>query len=739
MNAAVVAAICVGAGTAIGFGRPWLAVGSAIVVFVAVVGVVVFRRVLFIGACIALVFASSASAAWRTAASSEALAPKLATTKAVVRACGVVDELGPHSVRLQIDRIVRRSQGWRVREPLRVSGRGAGKAHVGERVCATGGLRTARAGRDEPPLLVADTLDRLGTGSRLRSWSAAVRARYSDVAAHALPRKQAGLLLGMTDGDTALIDTSTTEDFRTTGLAHLVAVSGYNVAVFLAIVMVLVRFLVPRGRWLRIAAALPALVFFAFLTGLQPSVLRATVSAGIALVVGAGGRRADALRAASLAFALLILLAPEMLFTVGFQLSFGATLGIILWGEALASKILARSDARFVRAAASGLGTTVAAQIAVAPLLAWHFGRIPGLGGFANIVAIPLGGFVMLGGMATLTAASVFRVFAWAPATMRLPLDVILGSAHAFARIPAASLSMSVVAACAITAALAAFAVRSTRVRAASVGLAVVLFGASGGRAIGGPSCPGAFVAALDVGQGSAVLLHDGSHSVLVDTGPAAGGVVDQIRATGVNAIDAIYITHSHIDHALGAIDVLRRMRVGHLYGPAELVWQSGAQVIGEARRAGVPFDPVAEGDAIDAGAIHVEVLWPSDRDLETFSQDAIDASSLVLKATIDGDRVLLPGDIRSPQQIALAAYEDVSAAVLVAPHHGSKDLDPAFPAAVGARMTLITVGQPNPYGLPAPEAVRSYAARGPVFRTDEDGRVLVCVDGADLQVMEQR
>ena len=742
MNPAVFAAVCVGAGTALGSGRPGLALGSAIVTLVGLaVGALIRRdrRAVFACACVALTFAASASAAWRSTAQTSALSPRLARAKAVVHACGDVVSIGPHSVEIRADHIVRRSTAWTVSEPLRVSGHSVETLPVGERICAIGSLHPARAGRTEPPLLVADTIDRIGTGSRIRLWAGAVRKRYSDAAARALPRRQAGLLLGMTDGDTALIDTATTEDFRTTGLAHLVAVSGYNVAVFLAIVMVFVRIVFRRGRWLRVAFAIPALVFFAFLTGLQPSVLRATVSAGVALAVGAGGRPADALRAAALAFAVLILVSPEMLFTIGFQLSFGATIGIILWGEPLAQRLLPRSNGRFVRTAASGLGTTIAAQIAVAPLLAWHFGRIPGFGGFANIIAIPLGGFVMLGGMATLTAASCFRFLDWAPATMRLPLDIILASAHAFARVPAASLGVSVVAACAITAALAAFAVRSTRMRAGCVALAVVLFGASSGQAISGPSCAGPFVSALDIGQGTAVLLHDGTHSVLVDSGPQSGGVVDQIRATGVVSLDAIFISHSHIDHALGALDVLQRMHVGHVFGPPELQWSSGAQVIREAAHDHVPFSAVASGDTFDAGDIHVDVLWPEDRDLPLFTQDAIDATSLVLRATIAGVRVLLPGDIRSQQQKQVAADADVAVPLLIAPHHGSKDLDPDFVDAVGERLTLITVGSPNPYGLPAPEAVRAYARRGPVFRTDQDGRVLVCLEKTGVQVVMER
>jgi competence protein ComEC len=567
-----------------------------------------------------------------------------------------------------------------------------------------------------------------------------VRTRFSGAARHALPKTQAGLLLGMTDGDTALLDDATAEDFRTTGLAHIVAVSGYNVAVFLALVLLFVRALVPRGRWLRVAIAMPSLLFFVFLTGLEPSVLRATLSAGVALVVTAGGRTTDALRAAALAFLVLLLAAPQLLFDIGFQLSFGATIGIVVWGEPLSKRFarVVRRESRLLNAVTSGLGTTMAAQLAVAPLLAWHFGRIPGFGALANVVAIPLGGVVMLGGLATLGAASLVPFLDWAPATMRLPLDMILWSAHAFAQVPAASITITAVAACALTGALVAFVMESPRVRAGVLAFVVVCAGAAVGQARAASGCGGPAIVALDVGQGSAVLLRSGGHAIVVDTGPEKGNVVGQLRAAGVDKLDAILITHSHIDHALGALDVLEKMNVGHLLGPLALHWASGADVIRAARGKGLRFEPLATGDSYDAGDIHVDVLSPDDGELPPFDEELIDAKSLVVRATVDGVPVILPGDIRSPVQKALIRA-DVRAPILIAPHHGSKDLDAGFVEAVDPRLTLITVGAPNPYGLPAPEAVRAYASRGRVFRTDQDGRVTVCLNEQGAEVVVER
>src|SRR5438067_2670252 len=197
MNAAVLAAAIVALGTVLGSGRGVVAVPCAAIALVACVVAIAMRRARVVAACacIALLCAASASAAWRTVASSSAMIPKLAASKSVVRACGTVTALGPHSVEAGVDRLVRRGLAWRVREPLRITGQGAEKTPVGTRICATGGLRPPRTGRTEPPMLLADTLDSQGTGSWVRRAAGAVRKRYSDAAQRALPRKQAGLLL----------------------------------------------------------------------------------------------------------------------------------------------------------------------------------------------------------------------------------------------------------------------------------------------------------------------------------------------------------------------------------------------------------------------------------------------------------------------------------------------------------------------------------------------------------------
>ncbi len=738
------AAFAVAIGTAIGYGRPALAVvfAGATLVVCAVAGVLWTRAAAsaLLIALAGLTFAAGASAAFRSAGEDSGILPSMARKGFVIEACGLVQLSRPRSVQIRAEHVELAESAWRTNEPLRVSGRAARLLEPGEHICAKGELVAARPGFDEAPLLAADRIGERRTGSIVRLAASAVRERFSKAAAAALPKRQAGLLLGMTDGDTALLDDEIAEDFRTTGLAHIVAVSGYNVAVFLAIVMVLARAIAPRSRWLRVAVAVPSLLFFVFLTGLEPSVLRASVSAGVALAVGATGRRTDALRAVAIAFVVLLLAAPQLLFDIGFQLSFGATIGIVLCGEPLTVRFakLLRSESRWATAVSSGLGTTVAAQITVAPFLAWHFGRIPGVGAFANVVAIPLGGIVMLGGLATLGAASVVPFLGWAPALMRLPLDAILWSAHAFANVPAASLTVGVMAALALTGAVIAFIATSPRMRAGAVAFVVLCSGAAIGQARAQTSCDAPNVVALDVGQGSAVLLRMDGHAVIVDTGSDRAHVVDQLHAVGVTQLDAIVITHPHVDHALGSLDILERLEVGRLLGPATLHWASGADVIRAAGRTGVPFTPLAAGDLTELGPIRLETLLPEAGDPPPFDEDLIDRYSLVVRATLGATSVLLPGDIRAEEQRTLAT-DGVTASILVAPHHGSKNFDQTFADTAGQQLTLITVGAPNPYGLPAPEAVGAYAKAGPVFRTDQDGRVMVCLTPQGAEVTQQR
>lgn len=735
----VPAAVAVGVGAALGQGRGWLALGSTILAAgFAFVASLVRSRDPFpvVLAVVAIGCAAVASAAWRADAEQAHLLPSLAEQEAFVEVCGSVRTVREFSVDVGADRVARRDRVWSTSEPVRMTG-DLDDLASGQRVCASGRLETARPGRDEPPALRARRIAVVGRTSWVVSAAADVREAYSRAAQHVLDDEEAGLLLGMTVGDVRLLDDETMEAFRTTGMAHLVAVSGSNVAVILAVVVIAGRLMFPHRRVLRAVLAAPPLVFFAFLTSLEPSVLRATVTAGIALAAATSGRTTEGMRVIALAFIVLVLADPVLLLHPGFQLSFGATLGLVVLGAPLSERLSAvLGGSRLATVVALAIGTTVAAQAAVAPLLAWHFDRVPAVGGVANLLVAPLAPVVMVGGMATLTAASLWSAFAWAPATMHLLLAAILAVARFAEDLPAASMALDVAGGAMVTAALGGLVLRSSRARAASLSVLCAAAGFVGAGVVvrSAPVCDGPGVHALDIGQGTAVLLREQDATVLVDTGPPDGGVVEQLGALGVSHLDALVISHPDADHVGAATEVMEALDVDLLVGPVIIGWGVGAEAVAAAEQRGVELRTVAAGQRLTFGAIELDVLAPRAGPAPRFDEGRANDLSLVLEARLSGMDVVLPGDIGAEVQRRLLASIP-QASVLIAPHHGSKDIDARFAPAVAPDVVVVTVGRHNTFGHPAPEALEVYEEAATVVRTDRDGPVSVCGAPGGIEV----
>lgn len=211
----------------------------------------------------------------------------------------------------------------------------------------------------------------------------AVAGRVRDGLAEAtVPLGASGSLLrGLAIGDTSGVDAATEDELRRSGLAHLLAVSGSNVALLLGLVALVLR---RAALVRRVLACAAALVLFVAVVGPDASVLRAAGMGVVALVAVAAGRRAEPLHALGLALVAVVALRPGIVYSAGLHLSVAATLGIVLWAGPLAERLH-----RLPRPVALAAGATCAAQVAVTPLLAGVFGSVP-LGGLpANLLAIP--------------------------------------------------------------------------------------------------------------------------------------------------------------------------------------------------------------------------------------------------------------------------------------------------------------------------------------------------------------
>jgi competence protein ComEC len=540
----------------------------------------------------------------------------------------------------------------------------------------------------------------------------------------AMPARQAALLLGLSIGDTSRMDAEVEEDFRATGLTHLLAVSGSNVAMFLAPVLALAGLMRARLT-ARVLVGAAAVAFFALLTRWEPSVLRASAMAAIALVgVWAGRPRSTA---AALGGAVLILLAvdPGLAASAGFQLSVAATAGLAAMAGPLASRLRWLPRSLAVAAAA-----TVSAQLAVTPLLLLHFGVVPSVTLLANLLAFPAVGPALLAGLAASVAGAAWTsVGVLGGRLAGLPLGYLIGVSDRLARWPLPSLAGSGPFPASLTALLAVLAaVRLRRGRrpvgllVAAVAIAVLAWGTA--PRAGPPET--LTVTFLDVGQGDAAVVKtpDGA-TVLIDAGPDDHQVSADLASLGVRRLDLAVASHAHADHIEGFPAVLARFPVALLIEPGcpadSPSYRRFLEALADEE---VPVRHPRGGQVLSLGRLRVEVLGP-----DRCSPGGIEPNddSLVLRLTFGAQTILFPGDAEVPAQRDLLADGDaVRAMVLKVPHHGGDTSDRSFFDAVEAVVAVVSSG-PNLYGHPDAGVLESLRAEGMVvYRTDLEGDVTV-------------
>lgn len=635
-----------------------------------------------------------------------------------------------------------------VRETVWVSGEGAlPDARRGDRVAVTGTV--------EPPwseefadslrrrgiavVVSADALYRLGPpGDPLGRAAASTRRTLVGRIQSLFPPREAGLLMGLVLGDTSRLDPADEEHFRATGLGHLLAVSGQNVAMVLAPVLGLAM-LMRVGAGTRFAIGLGTVVFFVLLTGVEPSVLRAGTMAGFALAGVLLGRPGSSLPLLGVSVLILLLLDPSLAWSVGFQLSVAATAGLVTMAGPLSERL------RFMpRPLAMALGASMAAQIAVTPLLLSQFRVVPLVTLVANLLALPAVAPGLLIGLAaagaSLVAAPLGSLLAGVSGPFVRYLEVV---ADRLASLPVPSLTsgggpaiLGVGLAAAIGFAVWLRSGRRLPRRAVLMGCVLLPLFVWAGAIRAGP--PGhLFVRFFDVGQGDGALVTapDGA-TVLIDAGPEEQDVAIRLAALGVKRLDAVVATHAHADHEVGLPAVLARFPVGVLLEPGCEDHSPGHSALHRAvRDEGIAVRHPRAGEVITVGGLRLDVLAPDRCHVGTNSDPNND--SIVLRISWGDDVVLFTGCVEvESQEVLLRDPGDLAAEVLRVPHHGGGTSLPELFDAVHPAVAVISVGEDNFYGHPAPEVVERLESVGAVvLRTDRSGEVTLSYEDSGLLV----
>lgn len=537
----------------------------------------------------------------------------------------------------------------------------------------------------------------------------------------AVGARRGALLAGMALGSDDRIGESDQAALRTAGLWHLVAASGGNIALVVGLVMA-VGWLVGLSLGMRLVLCAVAICAYVPLAGGGPSIQRAGVMglAGLlALALGREHRGADAL---ALAAAATLVVDPRATLDIGWQLSFAAAaalIGLAPW----VARMLGRLG--MPRWLAVGVGCSLVATVATAPISLVAFGELSLIGLVANALVLPLVGVAVWSG----ALAAVFTPIAPSVAEgLAQPGGVAAGLTLAVADW-AQQRSYAVVgwqgAAAAVVAASLLGVLRPGRgVVVAVLGLAFVALSFTVPRPPGEPR-----VLVLDIGQGNATLLQDGEDGVLVDAGPQDGGVVQALRRSGVRRLRAVILSHPAADHDGGAAAAIESF-------PTDLLIDGGTPgggpthdaAVRVARRRGARIVPARVGQQVAFGAIALRLRWPTAR-ASAAPGDPNDRAAVV-QAQIGALRVLLPADAEGNVLTTLASLRSD---VLIVSHHGSND--PQLPSVLRRlhpQLAVISLGTPNSYGHPTPATLAALrSARVPTLRTDRDGTLDIRADTA--------
>jgi competence protein ComEC len=613
-------------------------------------------------------------------------------------------------------------------------------------------------------------------GFKPLAWLYSLRNSLSQTLAEVLPEPQASLAQGIVLGIRYNIPTEVRDDFAHTGTAHLLAISGLHLAILAGIVYSIGIRLFGKRRYSYVWLALGIIWLYALITGLHVPVVRGAIMASVFLTAELLGRQRTAITSLAFAAAIMVGINPQVLWDASFQLSFLAIAGLIFLAPFLmglgrrAVKAVIGEEGIGISLTSivnDSFGVTLAATIAVWPVVAHYFGIVSFVAPLATFLALPaLAGIIILGALAGLVGlvflpiAQAIGWIAW------LFISYMLFVVSGFAALPIASIEVGSANTTVILvyySALAAIVWLGSRKRlgerlklGASKSFSLVsripkrwvmppLLIIAILVSVGAATMPDdeLHISFLNVGQGDAILIQKGNQQVLIDGGPSPQALTLELgdrMPFWDRTIELVILTHPHSDHLAGLVEVLKRYQVEQVLYP-ELDYPSSLydqwhELIEEKD---IPCTLAQACQKIDLGdGVMIKVLNPQESLLTGTGSD-INNNSVVLSLSTGRVSFLLAADIEWEAEFKLIALSaDLSSTVLKVGHSGSAtSTTPEFLALVRPQVAVISVGE-NPFGHPSSEVLARLEAEpglSNIYRTDEQGTIEFITDGERLWV----
>jgi competence protein ComEC len=591
------------------------------------------------------------------------------------------------------------------------------------------------------------------------------KGRAQATIAQLIPEPQAALLTGILLGNDNGLPPELEEAFRITWMTHVIAISGFNIAILVAILVRLAEpFLSRRGS---VIFALVGISLYTVLVGADASVVRAALMGSIYLIANRWlGRPNFAFASLILAGFMMTVIRPFTLWDVGFQLSFAATLSLMLYADPLTQWVrrglerwLERDWVEKVMGFLSeAVVLTIAAQILTLPLMIGYFGQLSLISLLANALILPVQPAVMIwGGLATLVGLilpAVGQLLAW---VAWLFLGYTVWMVRLFAAVPGAAVPLTVSTAGVIT----IFSVigaltwlgKQPAEKRSRIFTAVrqnitqrLAVGVSGVTAVlvlsWGMTQPDGqlHVVFMNVGQGDATFIQTPSgRQILVDGGLYPSVLNDQLGQQMPfwdKEIDILIATHPDADHVSGLVGVWDRYRVNQLITNGQSFGESPIydEVLTAAQAQETEIRPVQAGEIIEIeDGVRLEVVHPG----PVLVEENRNENSVSMRLVYGDFTFLFTGDAEKMGEAEmLAAERSLTALVFKAGHHGSNSSSSLpFLQAVRPQIIIVSAGVDNRFGHPAPEMLaRAEIVGAVVLRTDELGSINVTTDGTAMR-----
>ncbi len=636
------------------------------------------------------------------------------------------------------------------------------RAYLAERGIV--GRITLRSRGNWKPL--PDTSPSLGTAQR------SIRQFCADRALHSLR-------IGMDDDtptlgllETMLLgrkDSSSSEvrvAFRQVGLAHMLSISGAHLAILLGIVTLITRWFVPHPP--RVAMiVLVVLALYLMAVPLRVPIVRSAIMAGVFCAAYATGRQVRPIQALAFAAAVVLLWRPMDLFSPGFQLSFAAVAGLILFVPSVSEWLWPKPDVLpghlsiswvIGRWCVDYLAVSIVAFAVVMPLVAFHFQMVNPLAVLLSIMALPVitavlgvGYLKILIGIILPSAGLILAgPLDWLGDTLRNLVD------HA-ADWPAAAIFLNWQPSITWTFALAtlilavfAGAFKQRRKTLAAACLIIIAWTGltqftprNSWLGKPQPQPPAAILTMFAVGDGSCYLVQLPDHTIMFDCGSqqyfdiAQASILPALKQMGVSRIDTLILSHADMDHYGGALDLADNINIGRVFIPPQLLEEAKAHpgtatsflIDGLTDRGLFPKTVCRDWTESlnDSNKTNLQILWPP----EDFNPKRTNDTSILLAIQTAGRRILLNGDIADEAMTNLMQLENLNADITDLPHHGSiVDASPAWLHAVNPSIVLQSSGRTRLYQDAWPDIIKDIPLTRLITAKHGMTQVRVNVDG---------